>query len=120
MGWRNFYWNAAVNRGVNNGTLKNYDLNRQGLPLCGGRGRKSDRSGLPHHARQPPIPPTRWCAAACPSACSAKGAQPGGQRLPQPYDDHRLQSVQTNAQANFGGELFHAPAGPVSFSTGVE
>ncbi|MEI6439800.1 MAG: TonB-dependent receptor [Alphaproteobacteria bacterium] len=111
---RNFFWNASYNDGISKGTFRSPNIDQAKFLLA--------------------IDPVKDASGAivCRDVTArAAGCQPlnlFGKGAPSKaalnYVGVQFESVfrieQTDYQANFGGDLFNLPAGPVSFAAGYE
>lgn len=118
--YRSFYWNVSVNRGENRGTLRNYDINQRAYNYAVDS--VDDGAGVVCRVtRDNPgsvDPLIRGCE---PINLFGHGAP--SQRARDYLSLEmvtKYKGIQTNAQANFGGEIIDLPGGMASFNIGWE
>ena len=111
---RNFFWNASFNNGVTKGAFQVPNINQAKFLLA--IDAVKDASGAvvcrDVTARAAGCQPLNLFGKGAPSAAALN------------YVGEKFESIfrieQTDYQANFGGDLFKVPAGPVSFAVGYE
>lgn len=117
---RSFYWNVSVNRGENYGTLRNFDINQRAYNYAVDS--VDTGSGIVCRVtRDNPgsaDPLVRGCE---PIDLFGYGAP--SQRARDYLSLEmvtKYKGIQTNAQANFGGQIIDLPGGMASFNIGWE